>query len=81
MTADLRSDVLKLRLPDITALPTQRATFPVGGVGGAFNFYEKKPFPKFTGKKREYLGFRHELTEVVIPRYPNQEEFLVREIS
>ena len=50
-------------------------------MGGAFNFYEKTPFPKFTGKKREYLGFRREWTEVVIPRYPNQEEFLVREIS
>ena len=57
-----------LRLPDITALPTHCTTLPVGGVGGAFNFYEKKLFPKFTRKKREYLGFRHEGTEVVIPK-------------
>ena len=50
-------------------------------MGGAFNLYEKKPFPKFTWKKREYLGFRREWTEVVILRNPNQKEFLVRKIS
>ena len=58
-TAGLRNDVLSLHLPAIAQL-TQRTTLPVGGGGAAFNFYEKKPFPKFTGKKREYLGFRQE---------------------
>ena len=57
-TAGLRNDVLILRLPVPTAQLTQHNTLPVGGGGAAFNFYEKKTFPKFTGKKREYLGFR-----------------------
>ena len=32
-------------------------------------------------KKWGYLGFRRKWTEDVIPRYPNQEEFLVCKIS
>ena len=47
-------------------------------LAGAFNFYEKRAFPKFNGKKREYLSFRREWTQIVEPKYRGQEYFLVK---
>ena len=43
---------------------------------GNFYFYEKKPFPSFSGKKRDFIGLRRKWKEVVTSRYPGQ-EFLI----
>ena len=79
----LRTGVLGLQMP-ISSVGARRSgagAAPTAPTIGAFNFYEKKPFPKFSGSKREYLGFCRKWIEVVVMRYLGQEHFLVREIA
>ena len=42
------------------------------------NYFEKRPFPKFSGEKREYPSFRKEWKQCIAPSF--QSEFQLREI-
>ena len=42
------------------------------------NYFEKRPFPKFSGAKRDYPSFRKEWKQCVTPNF--KEEFQLREI-
>ena len=42
------------------------------------NYFQRQPFPKFSGESRDYFAFRNELKETVTPSH--EEQFQLREI-